>query len=559
MNDRELLQRYAESRCEASFTELVTRYVDLVYSAALRQVGGDAHLAHDVTQSVFIDLARKARALSSRTILAGWLYTSVHYAASKVVRTERRWRAREQEANSMREVSSTESSAEPAWDELGPVIDQAMHELNQVERDAVLLRFFEKRQLSEVGERLGVSEEAARKRVDRALEKLHGLLAKRGVTSTSTALVLILGTHSIAAAPAGMAVGIAAAAIASSAAASGGTLTILKLMAMSKLKIGLIGAVVAAGVATPLIIQNQSQAKLRAENQELRQQNAQLADQITPLTAENVRLSNLVAKATEFQSAQHNQSSDLLRLRGEVARLRQDANDPTRNRGTDGSADPEFKDAFEKLAQRATQLRQALEQHPERKIPELRFLADKDWLDAVARADKLENEDNFRQAMSSLRGQGKMAFGMMLKKALQQYAQDHGDMLPTDMSQLQAYLNQPVDDSLLKRYQLTQTGKLGDLSAGQTLITEVAPRVDDEYDSHYEFSLNGISSRTSSATEDAVEAAMTAYANANGGILPRTAEQLAAYLQQPVDPARVQKFLAGMPPNVTTLDQLKKR
>src|SRR5436190_22791889 len=110
MNDHELLQRYAESRCEASFTELVKRYVDLVYSAALRQVGGDAHLAHDVTQSVFVDLARKAGALSGRTVLAGWLYTSAHFAAAKVVRTEQRWHAREQEANSMREIS-TESGA----------------------------------------------------------------------------------------------------------------------------------------------------------------------------------------------------------------------------------------------------------------------------------------------------------------------------------------------------------------------------------------------------------------------------------------------------------------
>src|SRR6478609_578213 len=105
MNDAQLLQRYAETGCEAAFAELVKRYVDLVHSAALRQVGGDAHLAHDVTQSVFVDLARKARSLSGRTVLAGWLYTSTHFAAAKVVRTEQRWRTREQEANSMREIS----------------------------------------------------------------------------------------------------------------------------------------------------------------------------------------------------------------------------------------------------------------------------------------------------------------------------------------------------------------------------------------------------------------------------------------------------------------------
>jgi RNA polymerase sigma factor (sigma-70 family) len=557
MNDDELLQRYAESRCEGSFTELVKRYVDLVYSAALRQVGGDAHLAHDVTQSVFIDLARKAGSLSGRTVLAGWLYTSAHYAAAKVVRTEQRWRAREQEANSMREISS-ESDVEPSWEELRPVIDEAMHELNQGERHAVLLRFFEKRQLGEVGAKLGVSEDAARKRVDRALEKLRGLLERRGVTSTSAALVVILGANTVAAAPVGMAASIAGAAIASTAVSTGGTLTILKIMAMSKLKVGLLGAVVVAGVATPLVIQNHSQSKLRAENQELRQQNTQLSEQMTPLSAENARLSNLIAQATEYQLGQQSQSNELLKLRGEVARLRQDARESSRSKASDGDTitDPAFKNAFEKLAARATQLRQSLEQHPGRKIPELRFLTEKDWLDAVGEVDKPESDPDFRQAMSNLRNRAKGSFGGMLQKALRQYLEANGDMLPSDISQLQSYFNPPVDDSLLKRYQLIRSGKLSD-SQGQMLVSEIAPRVDDEYDSHFEFGLWGMSSRTSSVAEETLETAMTAYANANGGLLPKTSDQIAAYLQQQVDPTRVQKFLADVPSNVTTLEQLK--
>jgi RNA polymerase sigma factor (sigma-70 family) len=555
MNDHELLQRYAESRCEASFTELVARYVDLVYSAALRQVGGDAHLAHDVTQSVFVDLARKAASLSGRTVLAGWLYTSAHYAAAKVVRTEQRWRAREQEANSMREMSD-DSTVEPAWDELRPVIDQAMHELNQVERDAILLRYFEKRQLGEVGVKLGVSEDAARKRVDRALDKLRGLLSRRVVTSTSAALVIVLGTHTVAAAPAGLAASIAGAATAST--ATGTTLTILKFMAMSKLKVGLVGALVVAGVTTPLVIQNRSQSRLLAVNEKLRQQNTQLTEQMTPLASENARLSNLIAQATESQPAQQSPSNELLRLRGEIARLRQNAKESARLKAGDGSnvTDPALKDAFEQLAARASQLRQQLEQMPEKKIPELKFLTQKDWLDAVGEVEKPENDADFRQAMSNLRNRAKGSFGGMLQKALRAYADANGDMLPSDISQLQSYFNPPVDDSMLRRYQLIQSGKLSD-SSGQMLISEVAPRVDDEYDSHFEFSLNGISSRTSNAAEDALEAAMTAYANANNGLLPRTPEQVSSYLPQPIDPSRLQKFLADMPPNVTTLEQLK--
>jgi RNA polymerase sigma factor (sigma-70 family) len=531
--------------------------VDLVYSAALRQVGGDAHLAHDVTQSVFIDLARKAGSLSGRTVLAGWLYTSAHYAAAKVVRTEQRWRAREQEANSMREISN-DSSAEPAWDELGPVIDQAMHELNQGEREAVLLRYFEKRQLGEVGAKLGVSEDAARKRVDRALEKLRSLLARRGVTSTTAALVGILGAHTVTAAPVGMAASIAGAAIAGTAASTGTTLTILKIMAMSKLKVGLVGAVVVAGVVTPLVLQNQTQSRLRADYEQLRQQNTQLTEQMTPLASENARLSNLMARATENQPAQQSQSNELLKLRGEVARLRQDVKESARLKTSDGGnvTDPALKDAFERLAARASQLRQRLEQAPEKKIPEIKFLSQKDWLDAVGEVENPESDENFSQAMSNLRSRAKAAFGGMLQKALKQYAQANGDMLPGDLSQLQSYFNPPVDDSVLARYKLIQTGKLSDLK-GQTLVTEIAPRIDDEYDSHFEFTSNGIRSSTSSKTEDALVGATTSYANANGGLLPRTAEQLTPFLQTQVDPAQVKKFLGDMPSNVTTLEDLK--
>ena len=200
MNDLELLQRYSETGCEAAFAELVKRYVDLVYSAAVRQVSGDVHLAQDVTQSVFIDLARKAASFSSRTILTGWLYTSTRFSAAKAVRSERRRQAREQEAFTMQELSG-QPTPEPNWEELRPVLDEAMHELNERERNAVLLRYFEGRHLSEVGATLGLSEDAARMRVARALEKLRGLLAKRGVKASAAALAGLLATQSISAAP----------------------------------------------------------------------------------------------------------------------------------------------------------------------------------------------------------------------------------------------------------------------------------------------------------------------------------------------------------------------
>src|SRR5215510_1433592 len=101
--DGDMLRDYAQRRSEEAFAELVRRHVDLVYSAALRQLNGDVHLAQDVTQTVFSDLARKAGSLSDRRDLAGWLYTSTHFAAAKAVRTEQRRHTREQEAHAMQE------------------------------------------------------------------------------------------------------------------------------------------------------------------------------------------------------------------------------------------------------------------------------------------------------------------------------------------------------------------------------------------------------------------------------------------------------------------------
>src|SRR5262245_61387826 len=128
IEDAELLRRYAEERSETAFAELVRRHLGLVYGVALRKVGGDAHLAQDVTQGVFTDLARKAVALAQRTVLTGWLFTSTHYAAAKAVRSAQRRRNHEQEAQLMHELTS-ESVPPVEWERLRPVLDDLIGEL----------------------------------------------------------------------------------------------------------------------------------------------------------------------------------------------------------------------------------------------------------------------------------------------------------------------------------------------------------------------------------------------------------------------------------------------
>ncbi|HUR58360.1 MAG TPA: sigma-70 family RNA polymerase sigma factor [Opitutaceae bacterium] len=244
--DAELLRRYLEEKSQAAFAELVRRHINLVYSVALRQVAGDVHLAEDVVQQVFTALAQKAGTLAGRPTLTGWLYRSTHFAASDVVRGERRRRVREQEAHAMQEIHAA-PAGETDWEKVRPAIDAAIAELDERDRDAVSLRFFDGCSWAEVGGRLRLTENAARMRVERALDKLHAALARRGVTSSATALGLALSNQAVVAAPVNLATAVTGAAWAGGAAAAAGV-GALAFLGTAKFAAGLaVGAAVVAG------------------------------------------------------------------------------------------------------------------------------------------------------------------------------------------------------------------------------------------------------------------------------------------------------------------------
>jgi uncharacterized protein (TIGR03435 family) len=259
-DDMELVREYARSHSDKAFATLVERHINLVYSVALRRVT-DTHLAQEITQAVFIILARKANSLGAKTILPGWLCRTAHYVASNALTTRRRRQHYEQEAL-MQSVLNEPDSAQ--WNQIAPLLEDALARLNKKDYDAVVLRFFENRSFGEVGTALGINEDTARMRIGRALEKLRKYYFKRGVDSTTAVIAGAISANSVQMAPAGLAKSVSAIAIAKGAAASTSTLTLikgaLKLMAWTKAKTAITAGLVvllAAGTATITVKQIQ--------------------------------------------------------------------------------------------------------------------------------------------------------------------------------------------------------------------------------------------------------------------------------------------------------------
>jgi RNA polymerase sigma factor (sigma-70 family) len=323
-DSRQLLADYAATGSEAAFRELVSRYIDLVYSAAFRLVDGDTHRAQDVVQTVFLDLSRQAAKLDGPVMLGGWLHRHTCFVALKAMRGERRRQLRERQAAEMNALNSPDAD----FEHLAPVLDEVINELGEEDRKAILLRFYERLDLRSVGEALGASENAAQKRVSRALDELQVMLTRRGVALSAAAVGAALAGQAVSAAPAGLAMGISGTVLAGSTTGSGTVATLTKILMITKAKLAILGAVLVIAAATPTLVQHQTQVQLRNENASLRQQVAQL----TPLQAENDRLSSLLGQTGNDQQLPEDQARELLRLRGEVGRLRQENQEVARLR-----------------------------------------------------------------------------------------------------------------------------------------------------------------------------------------------------------------------------------
>jgi RNA polymerase sigma factor (sigma-70 family) len=324
-DDAELLSRYAAEQSETAFAELTRRHVDLVHSAALRLMNGDLHAAQDVTQQVFTEVARQAKRLARHPALVGWLYTTTRLMALRMNRTDQRRQAREQEANMMNQLLHDDTPPMD-WNRFRPVIEDAMHELDDQDRHAVLLRYFQNKTLNEVGAALNLTENAARMRVDRALDKLRGKLARHGITTTAAALAAVVAANAVQAAPAGLAATISAAAVAGSAVQASTLIVATKTIAMTTLQKTIVAAALAAAVGTGIYAVHQG-AQLRGQLRSLEEQQAPMTAQIQQLQQERQQTAGQLAALREENARLKSGSNttELLKLRGQVGTLRQRA------------------------------------------------------------------------------------------------------------------------------------------------------------------------------------------------------------------------------------------
>ena len=526
-SDVQLLREYAEQANEAAFREIVNRHAGLVYSSALRQVTSP-DLARDVAQSVFTDLARKATSLAGtlteNSSLLGWLYRSTRFTALNQLRDDRRRLARERQV--MQHIDPASEIA-PDWDQVQPVLDEAMADLSDEDRDALLLRFFKNHDFRAIGTTLGVSDDAAQKRVSRALERLRAHLTNRGVTTTAVALSAELSVNAVPLAPAGLAAALSTNALAGTTLANIAIATTIKTIAMTTLQKTLIAAALTAAIGTGIYEAHQV-ARLQNQIQTFQQQQAPLGELLQQVRRERDdatnRMAGIVAENSLLKSNPN--QTELLKLRGDAAVFQNAANDPTEK-------------AVRKMAAKVKLLQQLLEQKPDKKIPELAFLTEKVWADVAWNAD-LDTEDGIRVALSNLRGEAENIFlNEMMKAAIKKYLAANNDILPANLYELKSYFDAPVTDAMLGRYELLQTGK-PDHAAD---LVKLGVYTDEDYDSFHVITINGASGGGFNRNQDAINDAAREFARVNNYQAPTNPSQIEPFLHKAIDAATIQKYL----------------
>ncbi|MCX6952638.1 MAG: sigma-70 family RNA polymerase sigma factor [Verrucomicrobia bacterium] len=518
MIDHECLQQFAGAGSQPAFATLVGRHIDLVYSAALRQVRSP-QLAEEVAQSVFLDLARHASKLSPNVSLAAWLYVVTRRTAVDVIRRESRRQARERTAADIAAMKTPPH----AWSHVERSLDDAMETLNDAERTAIVLRYFENLTLREVGDALGISEDTAQKRVSRAVEQLRDFFQRRGVAVSAAALATDLSAQAVQMAPAGLGTVISKATALVGATASTAALETARVVAMTTLQksAALVAFVALAGAG---LVQGHLIARYADEAVGLRVQNDRVATEIRDL-----RLAR-AATAAKLEAVER-------RIDARFA-----AAIPV------APADAALESQMREWLVQVDRLKQFLVQRPEWDIPELKLLTEENWFNAAG-GGRFESEEQFRRATASLRDRAAGLAGNRIMKALNAYLRAHDGVLPNSPAELAPYFDSPMAPEILARYEMLQTGKASEVPRGETtrMLAPKAP-ADVEFDANFYVGTNGYGNN-GIAMHTNVREAQRQFAKTHNGLRATTAEQLMPLLKWPVSAAALQKYLDPQPPS----------
>jgi RNA polymerase sigma factor (sigma-70 family) len=518
LTDAELLAEWVARRSEAAFARLVHRHIALVHSAARRQVN-DLQLAEEITQAVFVLLSRKAGSLGPQVVLAGWLCRAVHFAARDALKSERRRQHREQLAASMK--TNADPSEKADWEQLEPFLDEAVAQLGDADRNAIVLRYYEQRPLGEIGVALGVGADAAQKRVARALEKLRAIFARKGVALTPSAVAAAIAANAVQAAPAGIAAKVSAGAI-----VAGTTLTTSTILSMSALQKTILGVTLAAAVGTATHQTLQASAN-RAEALAIKERNSIRQSQVQRLALERDDANGKLAALQR--------ENQLLSAR--IASLQPGTRPQT------GRVDSPSEAVLKTWRERVAQLKQYLKQFPGASIPEIQLLDETDWL---MLAKSRPSDSDLQETLSWLRGQAEDKFESQIKNALTAFRRANNGQDATDFAQLWQYFDPRTDPAILRRWKIVPAKTLTshDLDSN-FVVTQMGALVDQTRDRIKFLTANGSGATNFSTLKSAqvMEPVYQAYRNANGGQVPQDRSDLQPYAVTPEQKAELQKLI----------------
>lgn len=509
--EAELLQDYVASGSQGAFSGIVSRHVDLVFSAAQRQVRSP-QLAEEITQNVFVALARHAHRLKPGTPLVAWLYLVTRRACIDALRAEARRKAREKTAMELSDMNSRSSD----WSGIEPFLDAAMETLGERDRTAILLRYFEDKNLREVGAVLGMSDDAAQKRVSRALEQLRAFFSRQGVTIGAGSIATMLSTQAVHAAPIGLGLSISGTATLSGAVAAGSAANLFVMTTLQKIL--LTTTVIGLGLAVyeHRMISRQEE-KLTVAERELAQAHAQMRQLRDERDAASARWT---AMQSEIDAA----SASL-----------------AREQRTGPAASPAAEAEMKAVLDRVEVLKRRMAEVPGSRARAAGVLKKEDWIKVVL-DNQLQTETEVRKAVSRIEDEVKLAWANSVQAALSGFIKAHGGLLPTDSGQLAPFLPAGTDPSLLHRFKMLRSGHVGDGQGDAWLMADIGT-VDDDTESLLMLGRgNMIYGDGASGIHRTVARAYAEFVRSHPGQYPTEAIQLQPYLRQPVDPRQLHDF-----------------